>query len=99
MAILLVGKEVLHAGDLSVGLLVTALAFGIGVGTIAAGWLSRDHIELGVVPFGSLLLGFFAVFLSFTPFLRLVRLLARRHRLLRRLVLRSPQCVSPGALR
>ncbi len=66
MSILLVGKEVLHASDLSVGLLVTALALGIGAGSIAAGWLSRDHIELGVVPFGSLLLGLFSVILSFT---------------------------------
>lgn len=64
-AILLVGKEVLHARDLQIGLLVSVLAVGIGAGSIAAGWFSRTHIELGLVPIGSLLLGLFSVLLGF----------------------------------
>ncbi len=64
MAILLAGKEIFHASELRVGLLATALAMGIGLGSIAAGWLSRDHIELGLVPTGSLLLGVFSIALA-----------------------------------
>ncbi len=65
-AVLLVGSEVLHADELRIGLLVTALALGIGAGSIAAGWFSREHIELGLVPVGSFLLGLFSVALSIT---------------------------------
>lgn len=64
-AVLLVGKEVLHAPELQIGLLVSLLAVGIGAGSIAAGWFSRTHIELGLVPLGSLLLGIFSVMLGF----------------------------------
>ena len=63
-AILLVGSEVLHASDSRIGLLVSVLALGIGFGSITAGWLSRTHIELGLVPAGCLLLGVFSVFLG-----------------------------------
>ncbi len=63
--ILLVGKEALHAQELQIGLLVSVLALGIGAGSIAAGWFSRTHIELGLVPVGSLLLGLFSVLLGF----------------------------------
>jgi acyl-[acyl-carrier-protein]-phospholipid O-acyltransferase/long-chain-fatty-acid--[acyl-carrier-protein] ligase len=65
-AILLVGSEVLHADEFHISLLVCALALGIGAGSIAAGWISRTHIELGLVPFGSLLLGGFSVLLGFS---------------------------------
>ncbi len=63
--ILLIGKETLHASDLQLDGLVSFLALGIGVGSIAAGWLSRTHIELGLVPIGSLLLGAFSLLLGF----------------------------------
>jgi acyl-[acyl-carrier-protein]-phospholipid O-acyltransferase/long-chain-fatty-acid--[acyl-carrier-protein] ligase len=66
MAILLMGKETLHASENSIGYLSMALAAGIGVGSIAAGWFSREHIELGLVPFGSLFLGLFSAVLSVT---------------------------------
>jgi acyl-[acyl-carrier-protein]-phospholipid O-acyltransferase / long-chain-fatty-acid--[acyl-carrier-protein] ligase len=66
MAILLMGKETLHASENSIGYLSMALAMGIGAGSIAAGWFSREHIELGLVPFGSLFLGLFAAVLSVT---------------------------------
>src|SRR5205085_8488186 len=66
MAILLMGKEKLHASETSIGYLAMALAVGIGAGSIAAGWFSREHIELGLVPFGSLFLGIFSAILSVT---------------------------------
>ncbi|MGH9772844.1 MAG: MFS transporter, partial [Candidatus Acidiferrales bacterium] len=65
MAILLMGKETLHVTEVQSGLLATALAMGIGAGSIAAGWISRNHIELGLVPLGSLLLGLFSIVLCF----------------------------------
>jgi acyl-[acyl-carrier-protein]-phospholipid O-acyltransferase/long-chain-fatty-acid--[acyl-carrier-protein] ligase len=57
MALLLEGSEVLHVSEALVGLLVTALAGGIGIGSIVAGTLSGDHIELGLIPAGSALMG------------------------------------------
>ncbi|MCU1262055.1 MAG: AMP-dependent synthetase and ligase, partial [Bryobacterales bacterium] len=53
MAVLLAAKEMLHVPEARVGLLVTALAAGIGLGSILAGTLSGDHIDLGLVPLGS----------------------------------------------
>ena len=46
------GQETLHVSDTHTGLLVTALALGIGLGSMAAGWLSGDRIEIGLVPRG-----------------------------------------------
>ncbi len=66
MAVLLAGTETLHINGSKAGLLATALAIGIGIGSIAAGWLSHDHIELGLVPIGSSLLGVFSIFLALT---------------------------------
>jgi acyl-[acyl-carrier-protein]-phospholipid O-acyltransferase/long-chain-fatty-acid--[acyl-carrier-protein] ligase len=57
MTVILFGSESLHASDERVGLLVTALAIGIGAGSIAAGWFSSTRIELGLVPWGAVLLG------------------------------------------
>jgi len=64
MTLILVGNETLHLSDTRTGLLVTALAVGIGVGSIAAGWLSEDHVEIGLVPYGAALLGLSAVLLG-----------------------------------
>ena len=61
LSLLLLGKETLHASEWHVGLLVTALAVGIGVGSVAAGKLAGDHIELGLVPLGSALMGAFTI--------------------------------------
>ena len=55
--ILSFGKELLHLDEFHIGLLGTFLALGIGVGSLAAGRLSGDHIELGLVPLGSVLMG------------------------------------------
>jgi acyl-[acyl-carrier-protein]-phospholipid O-acyltransferase/long-chain-fatty-acid--[acyl-carrier-protein] ligase len=66
LSLLLVGKETLHASETRVGLLVTALALGIGVGSVVAGRLAGDHIELGLVPVGSALMGVFTIALGCT---------------------------------
>src|SRR6266853_5524620 len=57
LTVILFGSESLHASNDRVGLLVTALAIGIGVGSVAAGWFSSTRIELGLVPWGAVLLG------------------------------------------
>jgi acyl-[acyl-carrier-protein]-phospholipid O-acyltransferase/long-chain-fatty-acid--[acyl-carrier-protein] ligase len=57
MTVILIGSESLHLPGMRTGLLVTALAVGIGTGSIAAGWLSGDTVELGLVPCGAGLLG------------------------------------------
>lgn len=55
--LILFGSETLHADDLRVGLLVTFLAVGIGAGSMLAGKLSGDKIELGIVPLGAIFMG------------------------------------------
>ena len=55
--ILFFGKELLHLDEFHIGLLGTFLAIGIGIGSLAAGKLSGDHIELGLVPLGSVAMG------------------------------------------
>ena len=57
MALLVAGAESLHVSGARAGLLITALAAGIGLGSLAAGALSGDYIELALVPAGSLLMG------------------------------------------
>ena len=57
MTIILVGTETMHLSDMRTGLLVTALAVGIGFGSLAAGWFSGDRIEIGLVPLGAAMLG------------------------------------------
>lgn len=54
MALLLAARETLHVSEGLSGILVMALAAGIGIGSILAGAISGDHIELGLVPAGSL---------------------------------------------
>jgi acyl-[acyl-carrier-protein]-phospholipid O-acyltransferase/long-chain-fatty-acid--[acyl-carrier-protein] ligase len=65
MTVILIGSESLHLSDTHTGLLVTALAVGIGAGSIAAGWLSGDAVEIGLVPCGAALLGLCSIGLSF----------------------------------
>ena len=57
MDLILLGREVMKLNEMRVGLMVTALAVGIGAGSMAAGRLSGDKVELGLVPLGSLGMG------------------------------------------
>ena len=58
------GSEVLHASDTRIGFMVTALAVGIGAGSLMAGKLSGDRVDLGFVPVGSALMGLCSVALA-----------------------------------
>jgi acyl-[acyl-carrier-protein]-phospholipid O-acyltransferase/long-chain-fatty-acid--[acyl-carrier-protein] ligase len=63
--LLLFAHEVLRVDDLRTGLMVTCLAVGIGAGSMLAGKLSGDKVELGLVPLGSILMALFSGLLSF----------------------------------
>jgi acyl-[acyl-carrier-protein]-phospholipid O-acyltransferase / long-chain-fatty-acid--[acyl-carrier-protein] ligase len=63
MVLPLFGKEILQLGETRIGLLWTFAAVGIGIGSLAAGRLSGDKIELGLVPLGSVGMGAFSVLL------------------------------------
>ena len=52
MVLLLFGHETLHCTDQQIGLLLASLAIRIGIGSIAAGRLSGDSVEAGLVPIG-----------------------------------------------
>lgn len=64
MDMLLLGKEVMGLTDLWVGILITFLAVGIGIGSITAGRLSGDKIEPGLIPLGSIGMGLFSILLA-----------------------------------
>jgi len=65
MDLLLFGSEVLKESDLRIGLMVTALAIGIGVGSMLAGRWSGNKVELGLVPLGAILMSVFCIALYF----------------------------------
>jgi acyl-[acyl-carrier-protein]-phospholipid O-acyltransferase/long-chain-fatty-acid--[acyl-carrier-protein] ligase len=67
MVLPLFGKEILLLGETRIALLGAFAAIGIGVGSLAAGRLSGDKIELGLVPLGSIGMGMFSVMLFFSP--------------------------------
>jgi acyl-[acyl-carrier-protein]-phospholipid O-acyltransferase/long-chain-fatty-acid--[acyl-carrier-protein] ligase len=66
LALVLEGSEILHVGEARSGLLFSALAVGIGLGSLIAGRISGDHIELGLVPAGSLIMGVFTILVAST---------------------------------
>src|SRR6266567_2113963 len=61
--LLLFGSQVLKQDELRVGLMVTCLAVGIGVGSMLAGRLSGNKVELGLVPLGAIFMGIFCMLL------------------------------------
>ncbi len=58
------GANVLHVDETKIGLLNVALALGIGLGSVAAGYLSGGKIEYGLVPFGAFGLSIFSMSLA-----------------------------------
>jgi acyl-[acyl-carrier-protein]-phospholipid O-acyltransferase / long-chain-fatty-acid--[acyl-carrier-protein] ligase len=52
--IVVYGPDVLHIGQTKTGYLNAMLAVGIGVGSMAAGWISDNKIEYGLIPLGSI---------------------------------------------
>lgn len=64
LVMILFGTEVMRLGDRWTGILTTFAAVGIAAGSLAAGRLSGDKVELGLAPIGSIGMGVFAVLLS-----------------------------------
>ena len=64
LLMILFGTEVMGLSDRWTGILTTFAAIGIAIGSLAAGRLSGDKVELGLAPIGSIGMGVFAVFLS-----------------------------------
>jgi len=62
--IIFYGKDVLGLNDKQSGLLQASLAIGIGIGSLAAGFLSGRKIEYGLIPLGGFGLTAFAALLS-----------------------------------
>jgi acyl-[acyl-carrier-protein]-phospholipid O-acyltransferase/long-chain-fatty-acid--[acyl-carrier-protein] ligase len=58
------GKNELGLTEERTGLLLALLSIGIGVGAVTAGRLSRKHVEIGLVPLGSLGITLFALALA-----------------------------------
>jgi len=58
------GTDILHIGSAQTGVLQVAIAVGIGVGSVAAGYLSGGKVEYGLIPLGSIGLSVFGILLS-----------------------------------
>lgn len=65
MVLLLFGHETLHCTEQQIGLLLASLAIGIGIGSMAAGRLSGDSVEPGLVPIGGFGMAVAGFLLSF----------------------------------
>ena len=52
--IVVYGPDVLHIGQTKTGYLNATLAIGIGIGSMAAGLISGNKIEYGLIPLGSI---------------------------------------------
>ena len=64
LAMILFGTKVMLLSDTWVGVLTTFAAVGIGAGSLAAGRLSGDKVELGLAPIGAIGMGVFSIVLS-----------------------------------
>ena len=62
--IIVYGQDVLKLNFSSNAILQAAIAIGIGVGSLAAGYLSAGKIEYGLIPLGSLGMTFLGILLS-----------------------------------
>ena len=58
------GGDTLHVSSTRTGILQAAVAIGIGLGSVAAGYLSSGKIEYGLVPLGSVGMTVFGILLS-----------------------------------
>jgi acyl-[acyl-carrier-protein]-phospholipid O-acyltransferase/long-chain-fatty-acid--[acyl-carrier-protein] ligase len=64
LVMVLFGSTTMGLEDRWVGILTTFAAVGIAAGSLAAGRLSGDKVELGLAPIGSIGMGVFAILLS-----------------------------------
>jgi acyl-[acyl-carrier-protein]-phospholipid O-acyltransferase/long-chain-fatty-acid--[acyl-carrier-protein] ligase len=58
------GAYVLHVGDVQISYLKIALALGIGLGSVAAGYASGGRIEHGLIPYGAFGLSIISIMLA-----------------------------------
>jgi acyl-[acyl-carrier-protein]-phospholipid O-acyltransferase/long-chain-fatty-acid--[acyl-carrier-protein] ligase len=65
--IVIYGPDVLHIGQTKTGYLNAMLAVGIGIGSMAAGWVSDNKIEYGLIPLGSIGMTVTGFILGITP--------------------------------
>ena len=65
------GSDVLHIGESKSAVLLSSLGIGIGVGSMVAGLVSRNKIEYGLIPLGSIGMAIFG-FTLFNPSLRFI---------------------------
>jgi len=72
------GSDVLKISSTRTGLLQVAIAVGIGLGSVAAGYLSGGKVEHGLIPLGAIGLSIFGILLSLhgLSFAQVVGLLA-----------------------
>ena len=64
LVVILFGTETMKLTDTWVGVLTACAAIGIGAGSLVAGRLSGDKVELGLAPIGAIGMGVFAIALS-----------------------------------
>jgi acyl-[acyl-carrier-protein]-phospholipid O-acyltransferase / long-chain-fatty-acid--[acyl-carrier-protein] ligase len=64
LTVFVYGKDLLLLGNKESGLLQASLAVGIGVGSLAAGYLSGRKIEYGLIPLGGMGIALFAALLG-----------------------------------
>jgi acyl-[acyl-carrier-protein]-phospholipid O-acyltransferase/long-chain-fatty-acid--[acyl-carrier-protein] ligase len=62
--VVFLGTDVLHLAQQETGLLSAAVAIGIGLGSLAAGYVSGNKIELGLIPLGSIGMSVFGLLVS-----------------------------------
>jgi acyl-[acyl-carrier-protein]-phospholipid O-acyltransferase/long-chain-fatty-acid--[acyl-carrier-protein] ligase len=67
LGVILFGQEALGLTGAMNGLLQPAIAIGVGLGSVVAGRLSGDKVELGLVPLGSIGIGISALLLAWSP--------------------------------
>ena len=58
------GSDVLHISSTRTGILQAAVAIGIGLGSLTAGYLSGGKVEYGLIPLGSVGMTVFGILLS-----------------------------------
>ncbi|MBK7544373.1 MAG: MFS transporter [Elusimicrobia bacterium] len=58
-------KQVMNLGDAVSGLFLTAVVIGISLGSLAAGKMSKEKVELGLVPLGAVGMSVFTLDLFF----------------------------------
>jgi len=62
----LYAQVMMGVGELQSGIVLAALAFGIGIGSLGAGYVSNGKVELGLVPLGAIGISICSLLLFFS---------------------------------